>query len=225
MRAFLPQALRRRPANMKLYTFPGAPSPMRVELMLHYKEVALDTGIVNLREGTQFKDEFRAINPQCTVPALVLDDGSCLTEVIAICLYLDTRFPRRPVFGTNDVERAHVLNWMHRIYNEGILPAAEALRNSNEAMKSRALPGPVDFEQIPALAERGRFRLPLFFDVLDRHLADRDFLVGTVLSQADIDAWVVIQFARWVKVAPAESLANLARWRQSVAQLVGHADA
>ncbi|HSN71270.1 MAG TPA: glutathione S-transferase family protein [Steroidobacteraceae bacterium] len=208
---------------MKLYSFPGAPSPMRVELMLKYKGVELETEIVNIRDGAQFDPSFREVNPRCTVPALLLDDGSCLSEVIAICLFLDGRYPEPSVFGTNDVERAHVVNWMHRIYNEGFLPAAEALRNSSEAMKKRALPGPDDIEQIPALAERGRQRLPVFFGLLDAHLADRRFLVGDQLSQADIDAWVVLYFARWVKITPPETLGFLANWRQRVGQLVGQA--
>lgn len=210
---------------MKLYSFPGAPSPMRVELMLKYKGITLDTEVVNIRGGAQFDVAYRAVNPRCTVPALVLDDGSCLTEVIAICLFLDGRFPQPPVFGTNDVERAHVVNWMHRIFNEGFIPAAEILRNSSEAMKDRALPGPDDIPQIAQLIERGRRRLPILFDELERHLADRRFLVGDTLSQADIDAWVVLYFARWVKVTPPESLTQLADWRQRIAELVGQASA
>jgi len=206
---------------MKLYTFPGAPSPMRVELMLAYKGVSLDSETVNLREGGQFHESFRAINPRCSVPALVLEDGTCLSEVIAICLYLDSQYPEPPVFGRNDLQRAQVVNWMHRIYNEGFVAAAEVLRNSSEAFRNRALPGPEDITQITELAERGRYRLPVFFDVLDRHLEDRDFIVGEALSQADIDAWVVLYFARWIKCLPDESLTRLQAWRPRVARLIG----
>lgn len=206
---------------MQLYLFPGAPSPMRVELMLKYKGVELDTEVVNIREGAQFSKAFRAVNPRCTVPALVLDDGTCLSEVIAICLYLDGMYPQRSVFGRSDAERAHVVNWMHRIFNEGFVPAAEALRNSSDAFRNRALPGPDDIPQIAPLAERGRQRLPIFFETLDRHLEGRDFIVGDSLSQADIDAWVVLYFARWTKCTPAQSLTRLAQWRPRVGQLLG----
>jgi len=208
---------------VQLYSFPGAPSPMRVELMLNYKGVSVPTEIVDIRQAAQFTAAYRRINPRCTVPALVLDDGSCLSEVIAICLYLESRFPDMPVFGTSDSERAHVVNWMHRIFNEGFLPAAELLRNTSEAFRNRALPGPDDIEQIPALAERGRRRLAVFFQSIDSALAEREFLVGDQLSQADIDAWVAIYFARWTKTSPSDEMTRLAGWRQRVAELTGQA--
>lgn len=201
---------------MKLYVFPGAPSPERVVLMLKYKGVELDTEIVDLRSAKQLEEPYRSINPRCTVPALVLDDGSCLTEVIAICMYLDSQFPEKPVFGTNDTERATVVNWMHRIFCEGFTAAAEALRNSSPAMKQRALAGPDNIEQIPELAERGRQRLAIFFDQLNSHLENRSYIVGEALSQADIDAFVVLNFSSWVKVQPTPEQAHLAQWKERI---------
>ncbi len=82
---------------MKLYTYPGAPSPLRVELMLRYKGVQLDTQVIDLRAGEQFGDDFRRINPRCTVPALELDDGSSLSEVISICWSWRSSPPVRPM--------------------------------------------------------------------------------------------------------------------------------
>ncbi|MDX1496015.1 MAG: glutathione S-transferase family protein [Salinisphaeraceae bacterium] len=201
---------------MKLYSFPTAPNPMRVELMLKYKGVQVETEHVDLRNGEQLQAAYRKINPRCTAPALLLDDGTLLTEVIAICLYLDSQFPGRPVFGSNDSERAQVVNWMHRIFTDGFMAAAEALRNSSPGMKDRALPGPQNLEQIPALAERGRQRLPGFFEDLNDRLEGRDFIVGDALSQADIDAFVVCSFAGWIKIQPAENLSNVAAWRERV---------
>lgn len=205
---------------MKLYIYPGAPSPERVVLMLKYKGIELDTESVDLMSGEQLQQAFRDINPRCTVPALVLDDGNCLSEVIAICLYLDSQFPEKPVFGTNDLERAQVVNWMHRIFTDGFMAVAEALRNSSPGMKHRALPGPDNLEQIPELAERGRRRLPFFFKSLDDHLADREFIVGDQLSQADIDAYVTCNFSGWVKAKPSEELTQLHDWKQRIASLL-----
>lgn len=199
---------------MKLYTFSSAPNPTRLGLMLKYKGITLDTEEVDLRSGAQLQDAYRSINPRCTVPALVLDDGSCLSEVIAICLYLDSQCPDKPVFGSSDLERAQVVNWIHRIFMEGFLAVAEVLRNGSPGMKDRALPGPDNIPQIPELAERGRQRLPLFFNNLDAHMQNREFIVGDALSQADIDAYVVCDFAGWVKMRPDESLTSLAAWRQ-----------
>ncbi len=206
---------------MKLYIYPGAPSPERVKLMLQYKGVELDTESVDIMSGEQLKEPFRSINPRCTVPALVLDDGTCLSEVIAICLYLDSQFPERPVFGSNDLERAQVVNWMHRIFTEGFTAVAEALRNSSPGMKHRALPGPVNLEQIPELAERGRKRLPLLFNDLNEHLEGRQFIVGETLTQADIDAFVTCNFSGWVKAKPSEELNHLHAWKERVGGILG----
>ncbi len=205
---------------MKLYTFPGAPSPMRVELMLRYKQVELDVEVVNIRAGDQMREPFRSINPRCTVPALIAEDGSCLSEVIAICQYLEDQFPDKPVFGANSLERAHIVNWMHRIFVEGFLAAAEALRNGSPNMKDRAMPGPENVPQIPELAERGLTRLRIFMHTLDTHLRERSFLVGTKLSQADIDAHVVVNFAAWVKVSPPAECEALIQWKSRTDQLL-----
>lgn len=205
---------------MKLYIYPGAPSPERVVQMLRHKGVELDTEIVDLKSGEQLKSPYREINPRCTVPALVLDDGSCLTEVIAICMYLDSQYPDKPVFGTNDLERAQVVNWMHRIFTEGFMAVAEALRNSSPGMKHRALAGPDNLEQIPELAERGKQRLPYLFSNLNAALEGRKFLVGNNLSQADIDAFVTCNFAGWVKCKPSLELAHLQNWQSHIAELL-----
>lgn len=205
---------------MKLYTYPSAPSPMRVELMLQYKGVSLDSEIIDMRIGEQLQAPYRSINPRCTTPALVLEDGTLLTEVIAICLYLDSQYPDKPVFGRNDLERALVINWMHRIFTEGFLACAEALRNASPGMKNRALTGPDDFEQIPALAERGRKRLPLLFNELNQHLQNRRFVVGEALSQADIDALVIVRFSGWIKLQPGDDLTHLQAWRARVEEML-----
>mgnify|MGYP000150348804 CR=1 FL=1 len=206
---------------MKLYLAPGAPSPLRVELMLKYKDVELDTEMVDLRNGAQMRPEFRQINPRCTVPTLILDDGTCLTEVIAITQFLDSLYPNPPAFGTTAQERAEVVNWMHKIFVDGFMAAAEALRNSSPAMKNRAMPGPVDIPQIPELAQRGLQRLRTFFSSLDQGLEGREYLVGNSLSQADIDAFVITDFAGWVKVKPTEEQKNLLAWKARVESKLG----
>jgi len=95
---------------------------------------------------------------------------------------------------------------------------AEILRNTSKRMENRALPGPIDLAQIPALAERGRKRLTHFFDVLDERLAGRDHLVSERFTFADISAYVVVDFARWVKIQPEEQHTNLRAWAERVAR-------
>jgi glutathione S-transferase len=206
---------------MKIYTFEAAPNPQRLKLFLQYKGVSIDSETVDLRLQEQFSDAFKSINPELTVPVLVLDDGSILTEVISICWYLESLYPERPLLGRNALEQAEVLAWDHSIYNEGFAAVAETLRNSSKAFKGKALPGPLSIEQIPALIERGQVRLAAFFDKLDAHIKDRKYLVGDDITFADIDAYVVCSFAAWVKITIPDHCKHLQKWHKQVAQQLG----
>jgi glutathione S-transferase len=94
---------------------------------------------------------------------------------------------------------------------------AEALRNSAPAMANRALPGPVDYAQIPELAARGLQRVQHFIDMLDTRLEGREFIAANQLSVADITAAVAVDFARVVRIKPSEQHVNLLRWRAALA--------
>lgn len=201
-----------------LYDCSTAPSPRRARILLAEKGVAHETVQVDLRSGEQLGEAFRAINPRCTVPVLRTDEGALLTDNAGIAAYAEARWPQPPLLGTTPAEKAEVASWNARIEFEGFMAVAEALRNSAPAMANRALPGPVAVAQIPALAERGLQRAQQFIDMLDAHLAGRNFIVGHALSLADISAAVVVDFARIVKVKPGEQHANLQRWRAALAQ-------
>ena len=114
-------------------------------------------------------------------------------------------------------EKGEVAGWNWRIEFEGLIAIAEALRNGSPAMAGRALPGPIDYAQIPALAERGIARVKQFFDDLDAHLAGREFVATDRFSIADITAVVAVDFARVVKVKPGDQHAQLRRWREAMA--------
>lgn len=204
--------------TVTLYDCSTAPSPRRARILLAEKGVAHETVQVDLRSGEQLGEAFRAINPRCTVPALRTDEGAVLTDNAGIAAYAEARWPEPPLLGRTPVEKAEIASWNARIEFEGFMAVAEALRNSAPAMANRALPGPVAVAQIPALAERGLQRAQQFLDMLDAHLAGRDFVVGDALSLADISAAVVVDFARIVKVKPGEQHANLLRWRAGLAQ-------
>ncbi len=191
---------------MKLYTFEGAPNPRRVDLYLQYKGIELEQVKVNIRNQEQFSEPFKQLNPGCTVPVLEVVDGEVLVDAVSICLYLDSLYPDKPMFGSSALEQAAIVGWDHRIFVEGFTAVAEILRNQNEAFKHRALPGLLDIEQIPELVGRGRERLHDFFARLDKHLSGREFIVGKTISFADIDALVVCDFAGWVQEKiPAEA--------------------
>ena len=203
---------------LTLYDCATAPSPRRARILLAEKGVAHETVAVDLRSGEQLSDAFRQVNPQCTVPALRTDDGQVLTDNAAITVWLEARFPQPPLLGVTPAEKAEVASWNWRIEFEGLMAIAEAMRNTAPAMAKRALPGPVDYAQIPELGQRGLARLQQFFIVLDQRLSGREFIATDRFSIADISAVVAVDFARVVKVKPGELHPHLQRWRAALAQ-------
>ena len=200
-----------------LYDCATAPSPRRARILLAEKGVAHETVQVDLKTGEQMGEAYRRINPHCTVPALRTDDGLLLTDNAAIAAWVDARFPQPPLLGITPAEKADVASWNWRVEFDGLLAIAEALRNGSPSMANRALPGPVDHAQIPALAERGRARAQLFFATLNEHLADRAFIATDRFSVADITAVVAVDFARVIKLRVDDQVPELQRWRAGMA--------
>ncbi|HEY5644079.1 MAG TPA: glutathione S-transferase [Woeseiaceae bacterium] len=201
---------------MKFHDCKTAPSPRRVRIFLAEKGVEIESVQVDLGTGEQFSDAFRKLNPDCVVPVLELDDGTCLSEVIAICDFLERQYPEPPLFGRNDVEHATVLMWNTKIEQQGLLGMMDAFRNSAKGLAGRALTGPESYEQIPELAERGRKRVLQFFRRLDGQLEGREFVCGDFFSVADITALVVVDFAARGKIPVPEDAADLKRWYAAV---------
>jgi glutathione S-transferase len=203
---------------LTLYDCATAPSPRRARILLAEKGVAHQTVQVDLRNGEQFGDAFRAVNPQCTVPALRTEEGVVLTDNAGIAAYVEARYPEPPLLGDTPLAKAQVASWNWRVEFEGLLAIAEALRNSAPAMANRALPGPVQYPQIPELAQRGLARSQQFLATLDAQLAAHEFVAGERFSIADITAVVAVDFARIVKVKPGEQHPHLLRWREALAR-------
>lgn len=206
---------------MKLYTYPPAPNPRRLHIFLAEKGISIATEQVDLMKREQMSEPFRTINPLCTVPALVTDEGVTLSQVNAICDYLECLHPERPLLGRDALEKALVREWSHRVFMEGLMAIAEVFRNGNPAFANRSLPGPLDCAQIPALVERGNQRLDAFFNNLDAHLQGREFMVGDAFSMADIDAFVTCGFAGWIRKSIPADCAHLQRWHDAIAARPG----
>ena len=203
---------------MKFYDCTTAPSPRRVRVFLAEKGIDVDTQQIDLRTGEQFSDSFRAINPDCTVPVLTLDDGTALSEVFAICQYLEDTHPEPPVMGRDAKERAMVTMWNSKIEQQGLAAIAEVFRNKSKGFKSRALTGPQNFEQLPQLVERGMTRIEQFFDRMDSQLSANKYVVGDVFTLADITAFVTLEFAGWLKLDVGKDRPHLGRWFDEIKQ-------
>jgi glutathione S-transferase len=201
-----------------LYDCATAPSPRRARILLAEKGVAHETVQVDLRNNEQLGDAFRKINPQCTVPVLRTDDGLLLTDNAAIAAYLEARYPEPPLLGRTPGEKAEIASWNWRVEFEGLLPIAEAMRNSAPSLANRALPGPMNHAQIPELAQRGLARLQQFLVTLNERLAERAFIATDRFSIVDLTAVVAVDFARVVKVRPGEQHPHLLRWRAAMAE-------
>ena len=201
-----------------LYDCATAPSPRRARILLAEKGVAHETIQVDLKNREQMGEAYRQVNPQCTVPALRTDEEAVLTDNAAIAAYLEARYPQPPLLGESPLEKAEIAGWQWRVEFEGLQAIAEALRNSAPAMANRALPGPVDYAQIPALAERGLARVQQFFVMLNKRLAEREFIATDRFSLVDITAVVTVDFARVVKLKPSDQHPHLQRWRAAMAE-------
>ena len=201
-----------------LYDCATAPSPRRARILLAEKGIAHETVQVDLVRGEQLGEAYRAINPQCTVPALRTEEDGLLTDNAAIAAWLEARYPEPPLMGRTPAEKAEIASWNWRIEFEGLLAIAETMRNGSPALADRALPGPVNYAQIPELAQRGLARVQHFFQTLNDRLAGREFVATDRFSLADITAVVAVDFARIVRVKPGEQHPELVRWRAAMAE-------
>ncbi len=203
---------------MKIYEFRRAPNPRRVQMFLVEKNIDIEYVQVNVRNGENRESEYLAINPKSGVPALQLDNGNVISESMAICRYFDAVKPEPFIFGNTPEERGLVEMWNRKIEIEGMNPVGECLRNSSEAFKDRAVPDPRVTKQIPELAVRGSMLANRFLDDIDKKLSESEYVAGKNFSMADINLYVFLDFASWVKVIPNDDHKNLLKWKESVSK-------
>ena len=199
---------------MKLYDFALSPSPRRVRMFLAEKDITVETVQVQLRDGENHGEAYRKINPNRFVPALELDDGTVICEAPAICRYFEALHPDPPLMGREPKEQAEIAMWERWADINGFMAVADALRNSAERFKDRALVGKVDYAQIPELAERGRARAEHFLTELDARLGESEWVAGPSFSVADITAYVTIVFGEMIELEVPGNLKNLNRWHE-----------
>lgn len=152
------------PDTLKLYHSTGSPNSRRVRIFLAEKGLKVPLVAVDLGKGEQHSASYRAINPRRVVPTLVLDDGTAIGEVPAIMRYLDEAFPEKPLLGATPKDKGLIAMWERRAELEGFAAVMEGMRNKLVGLKGRAIAGPHDYDQIPALVERSVQRVKNFFD-------------------------------------------------------------
>ena len=195
---------------MELYDQPRAPNPRRVNIFLAEKRINVPTRELNIPAKEHLTDEVRALNPVQTLPILVLDDGTAISESIAICRYFEELHPEPPLMGTTPLEKATIEMWQRRMELNLINPIASVFRHSHPAMAELEVP------QIKEWSEANRPRVLKGLEMLDAQLAKNQYVAGDRYSIADITALVGVDFAKMGRVDVPENLTNLARWRAEV---------
>lgn len=194
---------------MKLYDSTTAPNPRRLRIFLAEKGIALPTVQVDIGTRANLAPDFRAKNPFAQVPVLELDDGTCISESVAICRYFEEIQPEPPLFGVGVREKTLVEMWNRRVELELTNRVFLCFQNTSDFFKGR-------LTQVPDYGVVAKQRAEETLGVLDGVLASQRFIAGDRFSIADITALVGLDFARVIKLRPGPELKNLLRWHAEV---------
>jgi glutathione S-transferase len=195
---------------MKLYDSKAAPNPRRARIFLAEKGITVPTEQVDIMTMQQRTPEYTAINPLQRMPALVLDDGTIITESIAICRYFEMLHPDPPLFGVGPKDAAIVEMWNRRAEINFLANVATVFRHTHPAMKELEVP------QVAAWAEANRPRVTWFLEMVDRELATREFIAGDRYTVADITMQVAVDFMKPGRLVMPEAATNVKRWHATV---------
>jgi len=196
---------------MKLYDTPLAPNPRRVRVFLAEKGIDIPKVTIDLGRMEQKSESYAAINPRQRTPALELDDGTVITESVAICRYLEALHPEPNLFGRTAKEIGEIEMWSRRMELNLLATIASAFRHLHPAMAAMEVPQVKEWGEV----NKGRIVEELAF--LDRHLKDRDFVCCGRFTNADITAMIGIDFLRPTRVAVPDEFTNLKRWHAAMA--------
>jgi glutathione S-transferase len=195
---------------MKLYDGGRSPNPRRVRIFLAEKRIRVPLQPVDLGSLQHKSSAYSAINPLQRLPALELDDGTVLTESIAICRYFEELQPEPPLFGVGALGKARVEMWNRRMELHLFQPVSHVFRHTHPAMKEMEVP------QVPAWAEANRPRVAEFLGLLNGELKERRFVAGDSYSVADITGLVAVDFMKPAKLTMPPDLTNVLRWHAEI---------
>lgn len=195
---------------MKLYDTPAAPNPRRVRWVMAEKDVGdIELVAVSLMKGEHKQPDYLQKAGLAQLPALELDDGTVVAESIAICRFLESRYPQPNLFGRTPEETAQIEMWLRRAEMLVANPIMQWVRLT-------APPLAVLEEPNPAVAAYQQAQGLKGLEVLDARLAGRDWLAADRLTIADIIAFIGLDFARLIRFRPPAELANLNRWADAM---------
>lgn len=195
---------------MKLYDGGRAPNPRRVTVFLAEKGIEIEKVPVDMGQLGHKSAEVTQLNPLQRLPVLVLDDGTAISESVAICRYFEELHPEPPLMGTDARDKAIVEMWNRRLELIFLSAVANAFRHTHPAMKEW---------EVPQLAEWGEINRPkalAFLEMLDRELADREFIAGDRYTIADITGMIGFEFMKPARIEKPAHLTHVMRWYKTV---------
>ncbi|HMO30552.1 glutathione S-transferase family protein [Enterovirga sp.] len=196
---------------MKLYDGGRAPNPRRVRIFLAEKGISVPLVPVDIMKGEHKTPAFTSLNPMQRIPSLVLDDGTVISESIAICRYFEALQPEPALFGRGPAGCALVEMWQRRMELDLLLAVAAVFRHTHPSMVT------LEAQQVAEWGEANRSRVASFLTFLDGHLEGREFVAGDEFSVADITGLVAVDFMRLPRIPVPEGLANVKRWHGALA--------
>lgn len=195
---------------MKLYDGGRAPNPRRIRIFLNEKGIEVPLIPVDMAAMGHKSPEVTALNPFQRLPILELDDGTILTESVAISRYFEELHPEPALFGTGAVGKAQVEMWNRRVELYLLAAVTAAFRHTHPAMAEWEIP------QVPAWGEANRSKAEAYMKIMDDQLARNEFIAGSAFSIADITLLVGVDFLKPARIQIPEELISLRRWHGAV---------
>jgi glutathione S-transferase len=196
---------------MKLFDGGKAPNPRRVRIFLAEKGMTVPLVPVDMAALGHRGPEIASRNPLRRLPVLELDDGTILTESVAICRYFEELQPEPALLGRGALGKAMVEMWQRRIELNLYAAVAAAFRHIHPAMREWEVP------QVPEWGEANKPKAIEFLEILDGELAGREFAAGDEFSIADITGLVALDFMKPARITVPENLTNVLRWHRMLA--------
>ncbi|MER8825529.1 glutathione S-transferase [Mesorhizobium sp. M0938] len=195
---------------MKLFDGGRAPNPRRVRVFLAEKGIQVPLVPVDMGALEHRQQTVSSRNPLQRLPVLELDDGTVITESVAICRYFEELHPEPALFGRGALGKALVEMWQRRMEFNLLSCVAAAFRHIHPAMKEWEVP------QIPEWGEANKPKAIEFLKLLDDELANQEFVAGDDYSIADITGLIAIDFMKPARIKVPEDCANVLRWHQAI---------
>ncbi|HIG23339.1 MAG TPA: glutathione S-transferase family protein [Henriciella marina] len=197
---------------MKLYNSVG-PNPHVVRMFMAERGIEIPTEDIDIMVGANRQPDYLEKNPHGQSPALFLDDGSLITEITAICEYLDETNPGDSLIGSTPEERAQTRRWTRWVDLKIVEPMTTAFRGAEglPMFKDRMRCLPEASDGLKAFTQDN-------IAFLDKQMAGRDYVAGDKFTLADVLLFCFLAFGEQVGQPLNRDFKNVAAWFDKVSK-------